>query len=105
MQDWMRDVTMDILPDAHRRIAEVIGIEAALRLCDAFGGASLYIPMTDAVYNDMVRDREIRRRYLLGCKIAQLAAQYGISERSVLRIVEGVRPNQISLFDGDGDRN
>lgn len=99
MKDWMRDVTMDTLPDAHRKIAEVIGVEATLELCDAFGGISLYIPMTDAVYNEIVRNKEIRRRYLLGAPVRDLASQYKISDRSVLRIVDGMRPNQTNLFD------
>ena len=101
MQDWMRGVTMDALPDAHRRLAEVIGVAATLELCDVYGGSTVYVPMNDAVYNVTVRDREIQRRYLLGAKIAQLAAQYGMSDRSVLRIVETVRPGQTNLFEDD----
>lgn len=97
----MEGVTDSELPEAHRKFAEVIGVEAALRLCEEFGGSSPYVPTNDAIYKVAVRNREICRRYLLGAKVGQLARQYGVSERSVLRIVKDIRPNQISLFDSE----
>lgn len=61
----------------------------------------LYNGLLDQGLPVHVRNREIYRRYLLGAKVAQLSKQYGVSERSILRIVKDVRPGQISLFDQD----
>ena len=97
-ESWMDEVTMDMLPESHRRYAEVIGIKPTLQLCQTFGGTTNYLPVNDAIYNCVVRDKEIKRRYLLGARVNQLAAEYRISDRSVLRIVGDVRPNQISMF-------
>ena len=41
-EDWMASVTMDMLPEAHRKFAEIIGVEATLRLCAEWGGAATY---------------------------------------------------------------
>lgn len=99
MQDWIADLTEDDLPESHRKFAEAIGIEATMRLCEMFGGSTIYIPKNDGVYNTVIRNREIIRRYLLGVKISRLSGQYGLSEQSILRIVRGHAPNQISVFD------
>ena len=47
MPDWKNEVTQEMLPAAHQKLADVIGIGAALQLCEVFGGESLYIPMTE----------------------------------------------------------
>lgn len=98
-EEWFADVRISDLSKPQREIAEVIGIEATLRLCQVYGGSTTYIPKNDAVYKTVVQNREIRRRYLLGVKIRDLQSQYGLSDRSVQRIVEGCAPSQVSLFD------
>ena len=99
MADWKSEVTFDMLPIAHKRIAEVIGVEATLKLCETFGGESIYIPLTDAVYA-LVRKRWIREEYVRNnCNTRWIAKKYGLSEREVQRIVTEVRPDQISVFD------
>lgn len=98
----MMNVTMDMLPEAHRKIAEVIGVEATLRLCEAYEGMALYIPMLDTIYA-AVRTDMIRERYKGGEGIARLAREFKMSVRSVQRIVEDMPipqiEGQIGLFD------
>ena len=48
--DWKNEVTLEMLPAAHRKLAEVIGVQATLQLCETFGGETMYVPLTDAVY-------------------------------------------------------
>ncbi len=97
--DWKAEVTMDMLPAAHRKLAEVIGVQATLQLCETFGGETMYIPLTDAVYAT-VRRRWIRAEYLQkNASPRSIARKYGLSEREVQRIVSEVRPAQIGLAD------
>lgn len=99
MKDWKNEVTQEMLPAAHRKLSDVIGVEATLKLCEAFGGESLYIPLTDAVYA-AVRRKWIREEYAQrGANTRWIARKYGLSEREVQRIVNDVRPEQISMFD------
>lgn len=98
-EEWFADVRESDLSNPQREIAEVIGIEATLRLCQVYGGSTTYVPKNDAVYRTVVQNREIRRRYLLGAKIRDLQSQYGLSDRTIQRIVEDCAPNQVSLFE------
>lgn len=101
MQDWMRDITMDMLPEAHRKIADVIGVEATLALCHTFGGMPLYVPKLDSVFAT-VRAQMIRREYN-GMNTAQLAQKYRVTTRTVQTLVSGMPPpridGQVSLDD------
>jgi Mor family transcriptional regulator len=81
----MEEITRDMLPEAHRRLAEVIGLEAMLRLCETYGGAPLYIPKLDALAAAR-RARQIRQEYD-GVNTAQLARRYGVSMRTVQMIL------------------
>ena len=96
----MRDVTMDMLPESHRRIAEVIGVEAALKLCETYGGVVLYVTKADSVYAS-VRDQMICREYN-GINTSALARKYRVTTRTVQKIVENTVPKlegQISIED------
>lgn len=99
MQRWYQYVTPEDLTGAHRKLMDALDIPEILRLCEVFGGANLYIPKNDEVYNRAVRNKEIRRKYLSGATLAALARQYNVSESSVQRIVKGCAPGQISLFE------
>lgn len=98
MPDWKSEVAQDMLPLAHQKLADVIGIEATLKLCEMFGGESIYIPLTDAVYA-AVRRKWIRAEFDRGASTKHLARKYELSEREVQRIVRDIRPEQISVFD------
>ncbi|MEF9894264.1 MAG: Mor transcription activator family protein [Clostridia bacterium] len=93
MQDWMKDVTMDALPEAHRKIAEIIGVEATLALCDTFGGMVLYVPKTDSIYAS-VRGKMIRAEFN-GMNTTQLAKRYRVTTRTIQTIVGGMPPPPI----------
>ena len=88
MQDWRNEVTQEMLPLAHRKLADVIGVEATIRLCEMFGGESLYIPMADTVYA-AVRRKWIQKEFDLGADTKNLARKYELSKREVQRIVRG----------------
>ena len=96
--EWAKDVTMEMLPEAHRKFAEVIGVEATVKLCATWGGGTPYIPIADTLYT-VVRDGMIRREFARGISVPHLARRYDLTERTVQRIVQDIRPEQITLLD------
>jgi Mor family transcriptional regulator len=81
----MEQLDQNALPEAHRRFAQVIGVEATIRLCQAYGGMPVYIPKLDSVIAAQ-RARRIRAEYN-GENTAALALRYGLSMRSIQKIV------------------
>jgi len=73
---------MEMLPGDLRRIAEVAGLEAAVKIAKAFRGCVLYVPGIDEVTRK-ARDEMIRKDYDGGKDVRLLARRYGLSERSV----------------------
>jgi Mor family transcriptional regulator len=70
-----------------RRIAESIGVEAALRLSRDFGGTALFIPKLRRLHLEE-RDRQIRKDYDAGIKPRRLSMKYNLSERQIWSILK-----------------
>lgn len=84
-------VTPDMLSPAQRKIADAVGIDAMLRLCEAFGGTPLYIPTLESIVIAR-RNAEMRRMHTDGARVAEIADRFGLSTRSVqLALCEGRR--------------
>ena len=96
--DWTREVTLEMLPEAHRKFAEVIGVEATIKLCSMWGGSNPYIPVAETLYT-VVRDGMIRREFSRGTPVPRLAKRYDLTERMIQRIVKEIRPEQTTLLD------
>ena len=78
---------MDIskLKDKDREVAELIGIDNYALLVNKYGGELLYIPTLSSVMrNENVA--EIKRQYN-GGNAAELGKKYGVSPRTIVRIV------------------
>lgn len=87
---------LDSLPEAHRRIAEVIGYEAMMKLCEVYGGANLYVPGLSAV-SAARRNQEILYLHGIGIKAKDIAQRFHITSRAVTRIIatsEGIADGQ-----------
>jgi Mor family transcriptional regulator len=70
-----------------RRIAEVAGLEAAMRIAQTFGGTFIYVPGLD----DMIRrarDAMIKKEYDGGMSARKLARKHRITERQIRKIVK-----------------
>lgn len=96
MDNWMEDVRMQDLSESQRKFAEVIGVRATVRLCEAFAGEQVYIPKNDALRKTL-RDRDIRKLYTRGWTVKQIARKYGMAEPYVHTLVSDVRPEQIHM--------
>lgn len=102
-REWLGALTQENLPAQYHKLAEIIGMENALKLSEMWGGAAVYIPTPDAAY-DAARRELIRRDYKRGAAVSTLARRYGVTERTVQRAVEDLRAEQISIEDlGIGD--
>lgn len=86
----MEGITMEMLPEPHRRIAEVVGIEAMLKLCEVYGGATLYIPGIASV-STARRDQEICKMYRLGLDVRDIAKRYHVTMKTVRNVVAAGR--------------
>lgn len=92
-------ITIDMLTDEGRDLAEVIGLEAYLKLVIEYGGRSVYIHKLDAVRR-LVRDEQIRQDFN-GYNHAVLCRKYDLSEKQIRLILADRKYRQTSLFDND----
>lgn len=86
-------------PESYYSIAEIIGEDAARKLCEAYGGEAIYIPKVESLLA-VERVAQIRQEYN-GQNVTKLAKKYKLTERRVQQIVEdlpGVLPGQTSMF-------
>ena len=80
-----QDVPVKLLPEIYQDLAETVGVEAALRLGDAFGGMSLYLPKIESALRTY-RDSEIRREFT-GANVRELAKKHGLTSSRVRQIL------------------
>ena len=87
------EIDLDILPDdipgQYREVAEILGLDAALRLARECGGESIYIPKIENIFRN-ARDRAIRAEFN-GSNFRELAKKYKLSVNWVRQIVADCR--------------
>ena len=99
MDSWKTEITVEMLPEQYRELADEIGVENLLKLSHLIGGCNTYIPKEERLTR-MVRDEMIKEdRNKYSCK--QLAIKYKLSESRIRAIVskEKIMKGQVSLFD------
>ena len=73
---------------AQHKLANLLGLEQARRLCHHFGGETLCIARS-ARAKLQERNREIVRRYDAGEAVRSLAIAYQLTERQIYTILSG----------------
>lgn len=73
------------LQEQHRMIAEAVGMDGLIRLTDAFGGSSIYVPQKKELVKNRVYGM-ILEEYD-GTNIKELAVRYSVCESTVYNIV------------------
>lgn len=102
MSDWMSEITYDMLQPKQQEMADIIGIEATLKLCEYVQGRGLYIPSNDRAFKK-IRNRRIRHDYMKGnWSITALSRKYGLTDVSIRNIVRDVAPNQMRIEEIEG---
>lgn len=93
-------LTLDGMSTDCREIADAIGVEGLIALCEAIGGTQIYLPKADTLLASVLPG-VIRAEYN-GYNVQALARKYGISERSVYNYIQGCAPppleGQITFF-------
>ena len=77
-QALVQRIQYEDLTRAHRELADVIGVEATLKLCETMGGSSLSVS-GNRFFIRQERDRMMLESYRNGATGAQIAAQYSLT--------------------------
>lgn len=99
-KDWISEIAdemnIDCLPENYQEVAEIVGMEAALRLAQHLGGGRIYYPKIESLLRDK-RDAKIRAEFT-GFNHRELARHYGLTESWVREIIHRRRSDQLTLF-------
>ncbi len=77
----------NLMPDAHKQIAAVIGIGPMVKLCGVYGGNQIYIP-TIGRFMRAQRDALIYKDHAAGKSLSQLAAKFNLTTVTVRQILK-----------------
>ncbi len=89
------DAFISRLPSTLRKIAEMCGLDNALKIGERFGGVNLYIPKPKALMRD-IRNARIREEYDSGkYTISDLSRRHRLSIRMISYILKG--PDEFSI--------
>ncbi len=95
----MRGIKVEDVPAQYHGMITAIGLESFLAMMQTHGGTYYYVPKADQVLRK-IRDDKIKAAFR-GDNHKALAIQYGLTEISIRRIVEGNNPQlpgQVDLF-------
>jgi len=84
-KDLLKEVTMDDLPEDWQFIAELCGLENAIKIIANFYGDTLYTPVRTLTAN--IRNKYITKHFN-GDNAKELAVKFGITIRTVYRIAK-----------------
>ena len=79
------EIPVESLSEDLQGVAEIFGIEGALRLTQRFGGMTIYIPKIDKLRRYR-RDIRIRNEFT-GINHRELARKYHMTETAIRKIV------------------
>ena len=80
-------ISLKYLPPSYRRVGQVIGIEAALKLCTAMGGKRIFVARLARALSRK-RKREAIKSEFNGHNVAKLAYRYGYSKTWIREILK-----------------
>lgn len=88
--DWLTEIaaemSVECLPESYQAVAEIVGIENALKLSQHLGGLYFYYPQLDSLLRKK-RDERIQNEFN-GCNHRELARKYGLTESWIRTIVQ-----------------
>lgn len=97
MEQWIKEVTVEMVPAAYQDLVNKMGLESFLSLAQIAGGTTMYVPKLDNFIRQ-VRDEKIKKEFN-GYNQNAIALKYNISARRVLEICKVYKMDgQESLF-------
>lgn len=92
---WTTEISgPEELPETLATIAELIGLENAIKLVEKLGGDRIYFPCLSTLRRQ-VRNRKIQNEFT-GYNLRTLAQKYRLSVQSIKNIVKNVQPKRKS---------
>lgn len=104
MDFWER-IEKEDFKDDMALLVEVVGLAAAKKIVEIFGGDSIYVPKSESVIR-MARDRQIYQEFN-GRNVRDLMQQYNLTARHIRGIIgeqkaqrpkAGAKEEELSLF-------
>ena len=80
-QKILESLTLNDLQESHREIAEVIGVEAMVKLSKTYGGNNIYIPQSKELIKNKIYEE------FDGSNLKELTVKYNVSKSTVYNIV------------------
>ncbi len=95
--DWIKEITIDQLPEPYKSIALELGMEDTIKLANLYQGTGFYLPKLDGVLSE-IRNKKIREEFN-GSNYKVLARKYDLTERWIYEIIgQEYDENQMSFF-------
>lgn len=100
-EEWLNNVTPDMLPSPHNRYAEAMGVKGYYNYCMAFGGITIYVPKAENAFRNIIYNKV--KQEFNGYNHQALALKYHLSERTIRNIISdnNIIEGQITMFDGE----
>ena len=103
VQDWLSEIaaemSIDCLPESYQTVAQIVGMENALKLSQHLGGTCFYYPQIDTLLRAK-RDERIRKEFN-GANHRELARKYNLTESWIRSIVQRQQAyEQSDMFGG-----
>lgn len=100
LNEWIKEVAIEDIPESYQDLAANIGIEALLRLAAFLGGTTTYIPKIDCLVL-AARDRLIIREFDKGVKPKEIAIKFDLTDVWVRKVIDQyiTERDQLRLFD------
>lgn len=96
VEEVLRNLTMDELPEGYQAVARIVGIENAVRLSDELGGLNYYFPQAEKMLR--TKRNELINKEFNGANHKELAYKYRLSEVQIREIVARPKHHQDNLF-------
>lgn len=98
--NWLKEIAAEIpledLPEEYQIVAELFGVDGALRLAKESGGMRIYVPKFEKLIRAR-RDERIRAEFN-GANHRELARKYELTETWVREIVARKPYEQTDIF-------
>lgn len=97
--DWIKDITIEMIPEQYQDIASDIGILNLIKLSQITGGRNVYIPKQE-FFTRMLRDQLIRKEFN-GYNYHHLERKFKLSNTRIREIISENSPmnGQMSLLE------
>ncbi|WP_248928190.1 Mor transcription activator family protein [Paenibacillus hamazuiensis] len=85
MEDWMKELSLDLIPNNLHPLVEMTGIETFLKLCSYYGGSNVYFPRDETMLMPL-RNQRIKQEYN-GHNLVEICRKFRLSERQTRHIL------------------